>query len=241
MRKVEHFIDFIFSNGLLQDVAYSVSKWKYDSRDVQTIPHMILTSKYSHTIAFYQQSCFELSYTPLSESTLWRILHAIKPSHRTSLAGLDDITAMGMNGFDTLKQISERLQRKDIVASLEKSKRYLKLHYQNKFDATSERASHNPLHALSYPHNSNLQYSYSLNDEVNCKDCYDLCHSIDSLSKIATECKADEDTMYELEAAKKNIIDYLKHLIRDAQQKKAKEYAFANLKKNTAFWLRDFC
>ena len=87
MRKVEHFIDFIFSNGLLQDVAYSVSKWKYDSRDVQTIPHMILKSKYSHTIAFYQQSCFELSYTPLSESTLWRILHAIKPSHRTSLAG----------------------------------------------------------------------------------------------------------------------------------------------------------
>ena len=100
MRNVEHFIDFIFSNGLLQDVAYSVSKWKYDSRDVQTIPHMILKSKYSHTIAFYQQSCFELS---LSESTLWRILHAITHSHRTSLAGLDDITAMGVNGFDTLK------------------------------------------------------------------------------------------------------------------------------------------
>ena len=55
------------------------------------------------------------------------------------------------------------------------------------------------------------------------------------------QCKADEDTVYELEAAKKNIIDCLKHLIRDAQQKKAKEYAFANLKENTAFWLRDFC
>ena len=47
--------------------------------------------------------------------------------------------------------------------------------------------------------------------------------------------------MYELETAKKNIIDYLKHLIRDAQQKKAKEYAFANLKENTAFSLTDFC
>ena len=46
--------------------------------------------------------------------------------------------------------------------------------------------------------------------------------------------------MYQLETAKKNIIDYLKHLIRDPQQQKAKEYAFANLKKNTAFWLRDF-
>ena len=45
----------------------------------------------------------------------------------------------------------------------------------------------------------------------------------------------------ELETVQKNIIDYLKHLIRDAQQKKAKKYVFANLKENTAFWLRDFC
>ena len=131
---------------------------------------MILKSKYSHTISFYQQSYFELSYTPLSESTLWRTLHAIKPSHKTSLAGLDDIAAMGMNVFDTMKQISERLQRKYIVASLEKSKRYLKLHYQKKCDATSEIASHNPLHSLSDPDNLNLKCSYTLNDEVNCKD-----------------------------------------------------------------------
>ena len=118
-----------------------------------------------------------------------------------------------------MKQISERLQRKDIVTSLENSKRYLKLHYQNKCDATSEIASHNPLHALSDPDNLNPQCSYTLNDEVNCKECYDLCHLIDSLSEIAIECKADEDTIYKLETAKKNIIDYVKHLIRDAQQK----------------------
>ena len=146
-----------------------------------------------------------------------------------------------MNGVDTLKQISERLQRKDIVALLEKSKQYLKLDHQNKCDATSKIASHNPLDALSDPDNLNLQCSYTLNDEVNCKECYDLRHSIDSLSETAIECKADEDTIYEPETAKKNIIDYLKHLIRDAQQKKAKKYVFANLKENTAFWLRDFC
>ena len=116
MRKVEHFIDFIFSNGLLQDVAYNVTKLKYDSGDKETIPHMILKSKYSHIIAFYQQCCFESSHTPLSESTLWKILHAKKPLHRTSLAGLDDITAMSMNGFDTLKQNSKRMQRKDNIA-----------------------------------------------------------------------------------------------------------------------------
>ena len=192
---------------------------KYDSGDEQTIPHMILKYKYSSTIAFYQQSCFESSYTLLPEKTLWRILHAIKSSHRTSSAGLDDITAMCMNGFDTLKQISKRLQKKDIVASLEKSKWYLYLHHQNRCDATPEIAYHNPLHVLSGPHNLNIQCSYTLNDEVNCKECYGLYHSIDSLSEIAVECKADGDTMYQLETAKKNIIDYLKNLMRDTQQK----------------------
>ena len=148
-----------------------------------------------------------------------------------------------MNGFYTLAQISERLQRKDITASLEKSEPYLKLHYQNKCDATSEIASLNSLHAFSDPDNLNLQCSYTLNDEIKCKECYDLCHSIDSLYQIAVQCKAEEDKMYQLETAKakKDIIDYLKHLIRDAQKQKAKEYPFANLKENTAFWLRDFC
>ena len=56
MRKVEHFIDLIFSNGLLQDVAYNVTKLNYNSGDEQTIPHVILKSKYIHTIAFYQQN-----------------------------------------------------------------------------------------------------------------------------------------------------------------------------------------
>ena len=56
-----------------------------------------------------------------------------------------------------------------------------------------------------------------LNDEVNWKECYDTCHTIDSLSKIAVECKADEDKMYECETAKKNIIDNLKNLMTDTQ------------------------
>ena len=49
MQKVEHFTDFIFSNRLLQDVAYGVMKLKYGCGDEETIPHMILKSKYSHT------------------------------------------------------------------------------------------------------------------------------------------------------------------------------------------------
>ena len=72
----KHFLDFIFSNGLLQDVAYGMTALKYDSGDVQTIA--VLTTKFSHAIACYRETCTDVNYTPLSDSSLLRILHAIK-------------------------------------------------------------------------------------------------------------------------------------------------------------------
>ena len=101
--KMEHFIEFIFASGLIQDVAYGVTTLNFESGDNQTIPHAVLTAKYSHTIAFYLQYCSEIAYEPLSERSLLRILKALKPSQRKSLAGLDDITAAGMNGWHRLK------------------------------------------------------------------------------------------------------------------------------------------
>ena len=97
--KVEHFLDFIFDSGLLQDVAYGINKLNYDSGDIQVLLKAILICKYSQLIEFYQHFCKESDYQPLSESTLWKILHTIKASQHKLLAGLDDIVADAMNGF----------------------------------------------------------------------------------------------------------------------------------------------
>ena len=105
--KCEHFVDFIFSSGLLQDVAYGVHKIKFDCGKKETVPKAILTTRYSHAIGFYKQNCEKTAYEPLSESSLWGILKAIKPSQRKSLAGLDDITAAGMNAFDLLEKVAK--------------------------------------------------------------------------------------------------------------------------------------
>ena len=67
--KVEHFLDFFFDSGLLQDVAYVINKLKYDSGNIQILPKAILTCKYSQLIDFYQHFCKESDYQPLSEST----------------------------------------------------------------------------------------------------------------------------------------------------------------------------
>ena len=57
LTKLEHFFDFIFSSGMLQDLAVSVTKIKHDSGEEQKVAHAILTTKFSHTIAFYIESC----------------------------------------------------------------------------------------------------------------------------------------------------------------------------------------
>ena len=107
--KCEHFVDFIFTSGLLQDVAYGVQNLKFDSGNRETIPKAILTSRYSHAITFYKQTCIEVDYEPLSESTLWKILTILKPSQRKSLAGLDDTIAAGMNGFDDMGGLEPKM------------------------------------------------------------------------------------------------------------------------------------
>jgi len=76
--------------------------------------------KYSHTIEFYKQICGETDYT------LWRVLHE-SIHHKGALAGLDDVTAAGINGFKILDNVAEKMKRKD--KSLEKGKRYLKSNY----------------------------------------------------------------------------------------------------------------
>ena len=97
LNKSEHFLNFIFSSGMVLDVAYGVTKIKYDSGEEQKVPHAILTIEFSHAIAFYTESCKIADFSPLPESSLWKILHATEPSQRKSLAGLANITASGMN------------------------------------------------------------------------------------------------------------------------------------------------
>ena len=105
--KIGHFLELLFSRGLLQNVAYGVNKIKFDSGEQQKATNAILTMKYSHTIAFYKEICQEINYSPMSDTSLWRVLpNGINPSQRKALAGLDDFTAAGIHCFQGLLGIA---------------------------------------------------------------------------------------------------------------------------------------
>ena len=122
LMKAEHFLDYIFVSGLLQDVAYGMTKIKYDNGTQQKVAHSVLTAKYSHAVMFYIENCNKTLYKPLSERSLLRILECVKPSQRKSLSGLDDTTAAAMTGFDTLQNFVKK-HKKEYEDALIRSKR----------------------------------------------------------------------------------------------------------------------
>ena len=234
--KCRDFLEFLFSSGILQDVAYGVTNLVYDDGSKQTVPHAVLTTRFSHAISFYIEICIEINFKPLSESSLWRILRSLKPSQRKSLSGLDDITADGMNGFSKLSEYLSSLKKyKDLVDQLERGKRYLKMEYQSHCSMDSTIKSHNPRYALSTPEEEEC---LDIGEDV-CLDCYSLMSVLQKIQQIATTV-GSEDDQYDVNKAIDAIIKYMQHQMRDSQQRRAKQFCFDNMDKETAFWLKDF-
>ena len=57
LNKTKHFLDFIFCNGLLQDVAYGTTKLNFFNGESQILPHAVITAKYEHIISYYIKFC----------------------------------------------------------------------------------------------------------------------------------------------------------------------------------------
>lgn len=80
--KAQHFIDFLFSTGLLQEVAYGTVKLKFDSGDKMSVTNTILNGIHEHAIKEYIIYCKELNYHPLGATTLRKVLLKMKPRIR---------------------------------------------------------------------------------------------------------------------------------------------------------------
>ena len=155
---------------MLQDVAYGVNKINFDNGEEQKVANAILMMKFSHTITFYKEICQETNYLPMSDTSLWRILCGIKPSQRIALSGLDDVTAAGMDGFQSLIAISEKWKYKNINKFLEKGKRYLKSNHPSKCSESSTLHSHSTSFALS-DIDPDLNQPTIAADNEQCIDC----------------------------------------------------------------------
>ena len=100
------------------------------------------------------------------------------------MAGLDDIFATGMNGFQMLLDHAKKFtQREKPAKAYEKGKRYLKTKYP--FNCTND----SPDKTYKYPQNMFM--------DATCKDCVDLWEEIDAVRGIG-EASESLEAQYEI-------------------------------------------
>ena len=236
--KVEHFMDFLFSSGLLQDVSYGIKTIRFDSDEKCKVANAVLATKRSHAIAQYLQLCFDHNYSALHRSTLWKILRAIKPSQRKSLSELDDFAASAMNGFAVLASLIP-LEHSSLIHALQNRKRYLKTSFQGHCSEVSYFCSHSTTYALS-DGSENLSSSDCVDSQnFFCLGCFHLFRVLSDVEQSIMQTN-DEEKVYDMREAMQSIWEYIQHLVRDAQQRLAKAEAFDCLDEKTALWLKDF-
>ena len=94
--KIDHFLDFITSSTIVQDLPCGRKTLKLSSSTNIDIPDITRTVLPSRLINQYNQYCSEVNYTPPSSRTLFRVLsEACVASVRKSLRGLDSYVAQG--------------------------------------------------------------------------------------------------------------------------------------------------
>ena len=137
--KLDHFLTFITSTHIVQDLPFGVKSLKLSSNTVIKVPNVIRSIIPDHIVKQYQSYCRESGFTPMSRSTLCRILNVCSATVRKSLQGIDYVAAEGAKAFDNLEEVVEKLGdihgksltwAKGQNEKLKNAKRYLKTDYK---------------------------------------------------------------------------------------------------------------
>lgn len=103
--KARHFIDFLMTTGMLQEVAFGTTKLKFESGNKITISGTILNGIKENAVKQYIVHCAEINYERLGRSTLLNILDKMNPHIRKKLAGVDSFVVEGIEAFEVTNML----------------------------------------------------------------------------------------------------------------------------------------
>ena len=107
--QLDHFLSYITSPHLVQDLPFGHKTLKLSSGQLIEIPNVIRTMIPQRIARQYTQYCHETGFKAFSERTMLRVLDQCKASIRKSLQGLDYFAADGARAFDDLENLVRRL------------------------------------------------------------------------------------------------------------------------------------
>ena len=100
--QLDHFLGFITSPHLVQDLPFGENVLVLSSGDTVTVPNVIRTMIPQRIVQQYMSFCQETNFKPFNEGTMLRVLSACTASTRKSLQGLDYFAADGSKAFEDL-------------------------------------------------------------------------------------------------------------------------------------------
>ena len=109
MSREQHFLDFVFQNRCFEDAYFGTSSLKLEDGTMFEIPQVVSTTIQSYVITIYESHCDSTNYQPLSPSCLRNITKSCNSVQRKALHGVDNYTADGLEAFDTLQKILEKI------------------------------------------------------------------------------------------------------------------------------------
>ena len=138
--RLEHFIDFITSQHVIQDLPFGRRKLKLSNGEGLEIPNVVRLLIPSRLVNQYYQYCQETEFScPLGRSTLFKILsESCGASIRRCMQGLDNYLADGARSFDELIDVVDKLSEVGLDGNtavclkdaLKDGKQYLKGDYK---------------------------------------------------------------------------------------------------------------
>ncbi|VDI36918.1 Hypothetical predicted protein, partial [Mytilus galloprovincialis] len=108
--KLKHAMAFFLDPNFIQICSFGNKDLHFDNGDVINIPQVVRRTCHSALIHMYKTVCTEADFTPLSDSTLFKILTTCSAAKRSNLCGLDNITTDGTFAIENLIRMTETLK-----------------------------------------------------------------------------------------------------------------------------------
>lgn len=146
--KLDHFLSFITSTHVIQDLPFGEKKLKLSSNTELKVPNIVRSLIPEHIVLQHLGYCKDVGFTPMSCSTLCKVLSVCAASTRKSLQGLDYVSAAGVKAFDELEEVVDKLGdnyghgftwAKVQKEKLQLAKRYLKGDYKVRSSVTNHK------------------------------------------------------------------------------------------------------
>eukprot|EP00058_Branchiostoma_floridae_P015299 XP_002600787.1 hypothetical protein BRAFLDRAFT_95073 [Branchiostoma floridae] len=227
--KLDHFISFITSAHVVQDLPFGEKTLKLSSGETLKVPNTIRAMIPERIVSQYQQYCAETHVVPMGKRTLLRVLSACSASVRTSLQGLDYFTAEGGRAFEDIEGVLEKMAEqhgqewaKTQATILRSAKRYLKGDYKVHVSQETRVAEHCRKYALS-DKDGHFRATCSHEHTDTCEACGNLHQIFDCLEESFTTFnftspEEQDEVRFIIDQARQDILAWQSHQLRSINQ-----------------------